>query len=319
MAVIGLGRIGLPVAATLVRAGYRVAGHDVRDEASAAAEQVGVACHRDVEGLLGADVLLTVLPGSPELRDLMLGSAQQDALIPRLGPATTWVDLTSASPKLGDELAAHAAAAALNYLDAPVGGGVAAAEAGALTFYIGGDADVAKKVAPVLSELAAKGGIHHLGPAGTGYVTKLIVNTLWFGQAVATAEAFLLAGAAGVAAPALFEVLSEGPAASRYLSDYFPAVLRHDYLPSFGLDRVVEELDSVQQLREQLRLPGPVADAVAAVHRAALEHFGLMDGELLAVAYLEELAGQRISADPAGVNGTASASVLDCAAGGHTS
>ena len=89
-------------------------------------------------------------------------------------------------------------------------------------------------------------------------------------------------------------LLQAGPAATAFVADFLPGLLSGDRAPSFGLDRVVEELDSLQRLAATLGSPAPVAGAVAQVHRDALRHFGALDGELLGAAYLEHLAGRRL-------------------------
>jgi 3-hydroxyisobutyrate dehydrogenase len=95
-------------------------------------------------------------------------------------------------------LAAAANARGIDVLDAPVGGGVAAARAGALQLFVGGESAVIDRCRPVLEALADPGSITHAGGTGTGYVTKLLVNLLWFGQAIATAEALLVGRRAGI-------------------------------------------------------------------------------------------------------------------------
>jgi 3-hydroxyisobutyrate dehydrogenase len=295
VAVVGIGRIGLPVVARLAQAGYRVRAHDVRPEVEPEVRAVGAEWAASAsDAVSDADVLVTILPGSPELRTAMLGPS---GLLERLR-STDWLDLTSAAPDLAAELAADADRLGVAYLDCAVGGGVSAAQRGELTFYIGGDRDVFERRGPLLSVLAAEHGMHFLGGHGNGYLTKLLVNLLWFGQAVATAEVLLLGQAAGLDPDRLAAVLGAGPAASEFIRSYLPAVLEGDYLPSFGLDRCVEELDSLVRFADASGTPFELSSAVAATHRAALDRFGPAAGELLAVAHLEMRAGRTLSQRP---------------------
>lgn len=293
VAVVGVGRIGLPVVANLVRAGHQVRAFDVRPEVADAVAAVGGAWSASASAaVLDAEMLVTVLPGSPELRTLMLGDGSGPGLLDSLPADCTWLDLTSAAPDLGTELSSAARSRGIGYLDAAIGGGVDAARRGELTLYVGGDRALLESARPVLTAIAAR--IEHMGGAGSGYLTKLLVNLLWFGQAVATGEALLLARSAGLDPVAVAGVLGRSPASSEFIRTYLPSLLDGDYLTTFGLDRCVEELDSLERLAAEQGMPFELSALVARVHRDALAHFGPVDGELMAVAFLEEQAGIRL-------------------------
>ena len=294
VAVIGVGRIGLPVVTNLAGAGYRVRGYDVRAEIAEQVSSAGAAWAGSAgDAIAGADVVLTVLPGSPELREAMLGA---DGLLSTFGADTDWLDLTSAAPDLGAELAAEAGRLRIPYLDCAVGGGVDAASRRELAFYVGGAREVFERRRALLSTIGNPERLRFLGGHGSGYATKLLVNLLWFGQALATAEALLLGQAAGLDAALLARVLEDSPASSEFIRSDLPALLAGDYMPSFGIDRCVEELDSLVRFAAAAGAPFEVSSTVASVHRAALDRFGPVDGELLGVAHLEELAGRKIAA-----------------------
>ena len=142
--------------------------------------------------------------------------------------------------------------------------------------------------------LEALGRIEHMGGAGAGYTTKLLVNLMWFGQAVATAEALLVARRAGLDVDVLRDTLARSPAGSRFIEDALPRLLDGDYLTSFGLDRCCEELDAIAALADSQAVPFTVSSEVRRVYREALDRYGPIDGELLAVALLEERAGARL-------------------------
>ncbi|MEW2516665.1 NAD-binding protein [Actinacidiphila alni] len=133
-----------------------------------------------------------------------------------------------------------------------------------------------------------------MGDHGAGYTTKLLVNLLWFGQAAATAEALLLGQATGIDPRALGAALATSAAASDFVRRDLPALLDGDYYATYGLDRIRDQLAAVTALAERLGTPHPIADTVAALHQQALDRFGPVDGELLAVALLEERAGTRL-------------------------
>ena len=290
--VIGVGRMGLPVCARLAGAGLRVVAADLEPEREQHVRAAGASWDADTERLARqAAVLITVLPGSSELVEAM-GIALRT-----LQPGATWIDLTSAAPAAGAELVARAHGRGIECLDAPVGGGVEAAAAGALQLFVGGRREVIERHRAVLELL---GRVEHVGDHGAGYTTKLLVNLLWFGQAVAVGEALLLARRAGIDLEVLRSALGRSAAASEFVRGDLGALLGGDYLESFGIDRCCEELATVVALAGELAVPFDLSAAVERTYRAALARYGPIDGELLAVALLEERAGMRLRRSSSG-------------------
>ncbi len=162
----------------------------------------------------GADILITMLPGSREVREVMAGSG---GVLAAMSSTAVWVDMTSSSPAAGRELAAAARTRGVGVLDAPVGGGVPAARAGTLQVFVGGDAAVLDRC-PVLEALADPQRIIRVGGNGAGYTVKLLVNLLWFGQAVATGEALLLGRRAGIDLDVLRQTLATSAASTAFMS-----------------------------------------------------------------------------------------------------
>jgi len=281
--VIGVGRMGLPVCARLAAAGTRVVATDRRPERELDVRAVGADWDADAERLARrAAVLITVLPGTAELLEAMALALEA------LRPGATWIDLTSAEPAAGAELVARAHARGIECLDAPIGGGVEAAAAGTLQVFVGGRSDVIERHRSMLELL---GRVEHVGDHGAGYTTKLLVNLLWFGEAVAVGEALLLARRAGIDLDVLQSALGRSAAASDFVRRDLSALLGGDYLESFGIDRCCEELAAVVALADELAVPFELSSTVERAYRAALTRYGPVDGELLAVALLEERAG----------------------------
>jgi 3-hydroxyisobutyrate dehydrogenase len=294
--LVGAGRIGLPVAGHLVAAGHRVEVVDLREDRQVDVEAAGAHWSSSLTRLPADHVLVTVLPGSPELRELMLGPSGGSApgALAQLAPGGSWIDLTSTAPGLAQDLAAAANERGVRYLDAAVGGGPQDARRGDLALYVGGEDSDVERLRPLLETFTDPTRIRHMGGHGAGYLTKLLINQLWFGQAVAVGEALLLGAQAGLATDRLADVLDTSPAGSDFVHTHLSSLLAGDYLPTFGLARVVEELDSLARLAESAGTPWSVSERVAQVHRRALAHYGDVDGELLGVAWLEHLAGRRL-------------------------
>lgn len=269
IAVLGIGRMGGPIVARLRTAGFDVLEYDP------------VTRPGSLDGVIEpAEILITILPGAPEVETLFETLSLPDGIL--------WLDLTSNDPRVAQRIAATG----LETVGAPMGGGVAAAESGSLHFFVGGAATSIDRVRPILEVL---GRIEHVGPdVGDGYTAKLLANLLWFGQAVAVTEALLLGQSLGLAPSALRHTLAASAGGSVFISEYLDRLLDGDYLTGFGIDRCVEELETIASLARQQGVPFELSTLVARQHRDALERFGAVGGELLAAKLLEERAGRTL-------------------------
>jgi 3-hydroxyisobutyrate dehydrogenase len=284
LGIVGLGRMGLPMCLRLVERGFTVSGTDARAELREAVEQAGAGWAAS-PGALAArcDVLITMLPGPGEVSSVIA------EVIGALPAGSTWIDMSSATPAVAKEIARAADGHPVRILDAPVGGGPPEAGAGRLLAFVGGCGEDLAAQADVLDTLAER--VRHVGPAGSGYAVKLLVNLLWFGQALAVAEALSLAVRAGLDAETVRLAVQESAAASRFMERDGPALLRGDDLTSFSLARCHEELGGVLALGEQLKVPLALAERVAELYGQALERYGDIDGELLGARLVAERAG----------------------------
>jgi 3-hydroxyisobutyrate dehydrogenase len=146
--LIGVGRMGLPMCANLVRAGYDVTAGDARAERESAVAGCGARWQGTSAGVAAeAEVLITVLPGPDEVYQAMAGSGGALAALP---PTATWIDMTSSSPAMGQVLLASAQARGISVLEAPVGGGIPEAQAGTLQLFVGGDSALVERHRAVL-------------------------------------------------------------------------------------------------------------------------------------------------------------------------
>jgi 3-hydroxyisobutyrate dehydrogenase len=285
--VLGVGRMGRPIAQRLHRAGFVVTVFDIDAERATAA---GTAVAGSAAELAEAsDILVTVLPGIPELRDALLGDGR---LVDVLAAGSLWLDFTSNDPRVAREVADAAEARGVAAVGAPMAGGVTAAESGSLRFYAGGPASAIDRAGPVFDTL---GSVDVIGAAiEAGYTAKLLANLLWFGQVVAVTEALLLGQSLGLSPAFLRDQLASGAGGSVFIDEYLDRLLEGDYLETFGIDRCVEELETLASLAQAAGVPFELSSTVARLHREALQRFGAVDGELLAARLLEERAGQTL-------------------------
>lgn len=273
IAVFGLGRMGAPIARALAER-HEVVGYDPVLQPG---DPVAIAS--------SVDVLVTVLPGAAEAAEL--GPA-----LAALHPGALWLDLTSNDSRLVQRLASKTQE--IHVVGAPMAGGPSAAAANLLHFHLGGSAEAVARATPLLDLL---GSVEVIGPnVGDGYTAKLLANLLWFGQAVAVTEALLLGRSLGLDPVSLASTLKRSAAGSVFLDEYVDLLLEGDYAETFGLDRVVEELDTLASLAKQEGIPFELSSLVARLHREALDRFGAIDGELLAAKLLEERAGRPLRA-----------------------
>jgi 3-hydroxyisobutyrate dehydrogenase len=285
--VIGIGRMGRAMCTRLAGAGFEVVATDRDPERAADAHDAGVRWMPNIPAVVAAvDVVVTVLPGTGELEEA------GTTVLPALRPGIAWIEMTSAAPTSGSALLARAEQRGAECLVATLGGGVDDARAGTVQLFAGGESEVIGRHRPLLETL---GTVEHVGDHGAAYLTKLLVNLLWFAQGVALGEALLLAAHDGVDLETLIGAIGRSAAGSELVRNHGEALLRGDHLASFELDRCCDELDAVVDHAAERGVPNELAATVSRAYRDALARFGPVDGELLAVAALEERAGIRLS------------------------
>jgi len=293
LAFIGLGHMGGHMCRNLITAGFDVSAYDLDPAMLARAAADGARPARDVADCVAeADILITSLPGPPQVEAVLCGTAGAIAALRR---GALVVEMSTSSLEVGRRAQAAAAAAGVALIDAPVGGQTVGAEAGTLSIYVGGDADAFARALPVLEAVGNPERIFHLGPAGCGYAVKLLLNLLWFVQAVATAEALTVGVKAGVDLSRLHTALVASPANSAFLEhDLLPLLERGDYDEGFVMKLVAKDLGLAVDLARDVGVPVELSALVEQIHRRAAAVYGDAAGELSAVRLYEDLAGVQL-------------------------
>ncbi|MDY7084868.1 MAG: NAD(P)-dependent oxidoreductase [Actinomycetota bacterium] len=217
---VGLGNMGGRMAACVVRGGHEVLGYDVRAENVTAAGAQPAASVGAVAD--GSDIVLLSLPDSRVVEAVM------QELLPHARAGLLVVDLSTAAPDSTVRLHGLLAARGAAYLDAGISGGAAAAEKGALTLMVGGDADVLDRARPVLDLFSAH--IFHCGPSGAGHTVKLLNNFLNAIALSATAEVMVAGKKAGLDLETLLAVLNASSGVNFATLNRFPKIIHGDYL-----------------------------------------------------------------------------------------
>ncbi|HEX5729439.1 NAD(P)-dependent oxidoreductase [Microbacterium sp.] len=293
LAVVGLGRMGLPIARHLARIGHDVTVYDSDPGRMRLADASGLRLGASAAAIADdAAVLVAILPGAAEFEDLMLGPS---GIVDRLAAGSCWLDLTSNDPRVARRVDAASSARGVLAVGAPMAGGIEAAETASLEFYVGGAPAARDLVAPVLTGLARPDGVRLAGDdIGSGYSAKLLVNLLWFGQVAAVSEALLLGRRLGLAPAELRRLIAGSAADSSFARRHLDGLLAGDYAETFGLRECVAELDIVTELARETGSPFEVSSLIARLHHDALDRFGPVDGEMLVARLLEEQAGDRL-------------------------
>lgn len=293
---VGLGRMGSPMAANLRRAGFEVIVNDARAVAAEPLVALGaVAAGSPAEVAASCDVLITMLPGPPQVEAVLL---RDGGALDALRPGSTWIDMSTSTPAVGRRVADAGAERGIAVVDAPVSGMVRGATAGMLQIFVGGDpADVAR-VRPILQAMGDPERIFHVGPRGTGYAVKLCINLLWFIHVAAAAEVLQLGVRAGVDVEVLRSSLAASPASSLVIERDILPVYEGDYDESFTLDLVTKDLGLAVDLGREVGVPLEVSALVEQLHRRARAIYGDRAGELSAVRLAEDATGTRLRRGP---------------------
>ncbi|MDI2035588.1 3-hydroxyisobutyrate dehydrogenase [Paenarthrobacter nitroguajacolicus] len=249
IAFIGLGHMGGPMAANLVKAGYEVSGFDLAPSSLDQARTSGIKIAESaIAAVEAADVVITMLPAGRHVLELYSGTAESRGLLSAASPDTLFIDCSTIA--VADSLSAHslAASAGQRCLEAPVSGGVAGATAGTLTFMVGGlDSDFTQ--AGPLLETMGKRQVYCGGP-GTGQAAKICNNMVLGITMIAVSEAFVLGERLGVGNDALFDVMANASGQCWALTSNCPvpgpvpaSPANHDFRPGFASTLMAKDMN----------------------------------------------------------------------------
>lgn len=267
IAFIGLGNMGAPMAANLVAAGHDVTGFDVTHTELAG----GRTAKSAKEAVLDAEIVITMLPNGAILRDVA------QTILPEMADHAVLLDCSTVDVDSARTVAGMAAENGLSALDAPVSGGVGGAEAGTLTFMVGGPDDAFARAKPLFDIMGQKAV--HCGPAGNGQAAKICNNMILGVTMIATCEAFALADKLGLARDAMFDVVSTSSGYSWSMNAYCPAPgigprspSDNDYQPGFAADLMLKDLRLSQQAAESVNADTPMGAAAKTLYQTFVEH-----------------------------------------------
>ena len=256
---VGLGVMGYPMAGHLQRAGHQVTVFN-RTTARADAwvgQFGGSRALSPAEAAEGADIVLSCVGNDADLSSVLLGPS---GVFDGLSPGAIVVDHTTASATLARELESLAQRKGLGFLDAPVSGGQAGAENGALTIMVGGEAETFARAEAVLQVYARC--VRLLGPAGSGQLAKMVNQICIAGVVQGLAEGLRFSERAGLDTAAVVEVISQGAAQSWQMENRYRTMLAGDYDHGFAVDWMRKDLGMVLSAAEAMHLDLPLTSLV---------------------------------------------------------
>ncbi len=256
--IIGLGNMGAPMAANLVKAQHHVTGFDVVAAPLAAlSERGGHAGAGIAEVAAAGEIVVTMLPAGPQVRAVYFGP---DGIIAHARPGALLIDCSTIDVETARAVAAEAAQHGFQMLDAPVSGGVIGAEAGTLTFMVGGEAAAFARAEPILQAMGKT--IVHAGPSGSGQTAKICNNMILAASMIAVCEGFALAEKLGLPAQTLFDICKTSTSQCWAMTGYCPVP---GPVPAAPSNRGYKAGFTAANMLKDLRLAQQAAGATAAV------------------------------------------------------
>ena len=259
VAFIGLGNMGGGMAASLAKHGHDVRAFDLSEQALAKATDAGcLAAASAAEAIAGAEAAVTMLPAGSHVEGVYA-----DAVVGNAAPSAILIDCSTIDVATAKRVAAAAAAKGLAAVDAPVSGGIGAANAGTLTFMVGGSAEAFERARVFLDDMGK--AVIHAGANGAGQAAKICNNMILGATMAATCEAFVLAEKLGLEAQAFYDIASVSSGQSWSMTSYCPipgvgpaSPADNDYRGGFAAALMLKDLRLAVEAAEQAGAATPM-------------------------------------------------------------
>lgn len=290
VAFAGIGNMGWPMAANLVKAGYDVAITDISAERVArfASEVGGHAAASAAEAAQGAETFICILPTSKEV------AIVAEAVLPALPEGALFIDMTSGNPTRTREIAARLATRGIRMVDCPVSGGVPRAKSGELAIMAGGAAADLDAAEPMLRAMGTS--IHRCGETGAGQAMKALNNLVSAGGFLIGIEALLIGQKLGLEPGLMVDVLNASTGMNNSTQKKFRQfVLSRRFDSGFGLDLMVKDLSIAIEVGKEAGVPTPLSALTRELWAAAATHLGAGEDHTAVAKLSERLANQTLS------------------------
>ncbi|SLM18808.1 tartronate semialdehyde reductase [uncultured spirochete] len=283
---IGLGIMGKPMSKNLIKAGYSLVVNDVNGATVAELAALGAEAAGNARELTEkVDVVITMLPNSPHVKQVVLGP---NGVIEAARPGLALIDMSSIAPLVSRELSLRLAEKGMDMLDAPVSGGEPKAIDGTLSVMVGGKKEVFERYYDLMKAMA--GSVVLTGEIGAGNVTKLANQIIVALNIAAMSEALVLAAKAGVEPELVYNAIRGGLAGSTVLDAKAPLVMDRKFNPGFRINLHIKDLNNAIETAHEVGAPLPLTASVMEILQS-LKVDGMGDLDHGAIAcYYEQLA-----------------------------
>ncbi|MFD2611005.1 NAD(P)-binding domain-containing protein [Paenibacillus gansuensis] len=275
---IGLGVMGKPMAANLIRKGYSVIVYNrTLDKACDLVEMGAETAGSPEETAKLSDVVFTMVSNDAALEEVIYGA---QGVIHGIRTGSAVIDSSTVSPALSQRIASDLAEHFVDFLDAPVTGSKPAAIDGTLLFMVGGKEEVLAEQMELFETLGSK--VIHMGPSGSGSYAKLAHNTIVGINNAAFAEGMMLATRSGLEPEKFLQVVQNGSAGSKAADLKGQKIINRDFSTQFSAKLMLKDLKLAAELTNALRMPSPLLDSVKNLFQMT-ENKGYGDDDLCAV------------------------------------
>lgn len=290
IAFIGLGNMGSGMAANLVKAGHEVHVYDLNAQAVKALEDKGaVGAASLADAVRGAKAVVTMLPAGKHVRSVYEG---EDGIINLAETDAILMDCSTIDVDSARAVAAEADRRGMAFVDAPVSGGVAAAEGGTLTFMVGGPKEVFDRVRPFYDPMGAN--FYYCGTQGMGLHAKLSQNLVLANMLQGFVEGMVLATKAGVDPKLMFEVLDNSAAKAGLISFKAPQIFKRNFEAAFPLKWMKKDISLMLDSGRELGVPLPCTALVHEMFTAGVARGHGDEDIAAAIKLFEEFAGVEV-------------------------
>jgi len=291
---VGLGIMGKPMAKNLLKAGYDVTvtthKQAVIDEMVATGAKAAKNAKDEIEQ--GCDVIITMLPNSPQVKEVALG---KDGILDAKKSGITLIDMSSIDPVESKTVGAKLAEAGIDMLDAPVSGGEPKAIDGTLSVMVGGKKETFDQFYDVMMAMA--GSVVYVGPLGSGNVAKLANQMIVASNIGIVAEALTFAKKAGTDPELVYQAIRGGLAGSTVLDAKAPMMLSGNYKPGFRIDLHIKDLTNALNASHAINMPVPMTAHMMEVMQELKNHDEGSNDHDDIVKYYERMTGVSIVKD----------------------
>lgn len=283
---IGVGNMGNPMAGNVLKAGFPMLVFDRHGPAMDNLVKAGARRATSAQEVLeNCEILISCLPASPDVESVYLG---ETGLVEKARPGMLLIDMSSVLPSTPRKLAERAIARGVQFLEAPVSGGVTGAQAATLAIMVGGDASVLERARPVLKAMGTN--IFHVGTYGAGNTMKAINNMMSSVNSHAMMEGLAVGLKSGLDAMVIYDVCKASSGGSKALERIPRAIAPRNFEPGFKVQLMNKDLETFNTIARELHVPVSFSNMSQHYHQAAMAA-GLADKDTsVCMTIIEQLA-----------------------------